>query len=272
MPGSQDEVLSSADLDSAFVPTLIVKGVSFPRLLDLGTFHKGRTQMVIPTIEMLLRMGTGTLLGAAIGYERERSGHPAGLRTHLLVALASGTFMLVSTQFVYFQTYGKDDLIAVDTSRIAASVVSGIGFLGAGAILRNGISIQGLTSAASLWLVAAIGLAAGGGMYVVAAMATLSSLFGLTILRRIEGLRWHVCQRQVEITGQKPTLTRAVIVEELQKSGITLTDMEFDHNLVKNEMSLVFNVRLPNEQSVDQMVTRLEALPGIQSIKVQRTD
>ena len=81
--------------------------------------------MVTPTIEMLLRMGTGMVLGAAIGYERERTGHPAGLRTHLLVSLASATFMLVSTQFVYFQSYGKDDLIAVDTSRIAASVVSG---------------------------------------------------------------------------------------------------------------------------------------------------
>ena len=89
-------------------------------------------------------MGTGLGLGAAIGYERERTGHPAGLRTHLLVSLASTTFMLVSTQFVYFQSYGKDDLIAVDTSRIAASVVSGVGFLGAGAILRTGISIQGL--------------------------------------------------------------------------------------------------------------------------------
>jgi len=68
------------------------------------------------------------------------------------VSLASATFMIVSTQFVYFQHYGKDDLIAVDTSRIAASVVSGVGFLGAGAILRVGISVQGLTTAASLWL------------------------------------------------------------------------------------------------------------------------
>lgn len=227
--------------------------------------------MIIPTIEMLVRMGTGTALGAAIGYERERSGHPAGLRTHLLVSLASATFMLVSTQFVYFQSYGKDDLIAVDTSRIAASVVSGIGFLGAGAILRNGISIQGLTTAASLWLVAAIGLAAGGGMYIVAAVATLTSLFGLTVLRRIEGHRWHVCQRQVEIVGQKPNVSRSVVSVELQKLGITLTDMESEDNIVGNELRLIFNVRLPNEMGVEQMLGRLEGLPGMKSVKVQRT-
>jgi putative Mg2+ transporter-C (MgtC) family protein len=228
--------------------------------------------MVTPTEEMLLRMGTSMVLGAAIGYERERTGHPAGLRTHLLVALASATFMLVSTQFVYFQSYGKDDLIAVDTSRIAASVVTGIGFLGAGAILRTGISIQGLTTAASLWMVSAVGLAAGGGMYIVAVAAALASLFGLTILRWIEGIRWHLCQRQVEIMGQSATLNRKSVLEELRKLGVTVTDEEYDHNIVGNESRLIFKVRLSTEQGLEQMLTWLESFPGIQSVKVQRID
>jgi putative Mg2+ transporter-C (MgtC) family protein len=226
--------------------------------------------MITPTVEMLLRMGTGMVLGAAIGYERERSGHPAGLRTHLLVSLASATFMLVSSQFVYFQSYGKDDLIAVDTSRIAASVVSGVGFLGAGAILRNGISIQGLTTAASLWLVSAVGLAAGAGMYLVAGSAALASLFGLTILRQIEGIRWHLCQRQVEITAQNASLSRSVVFEELRKLGITVTDIEYGHNIGENESRMIFNVRLQTEQGLEPMLTRLESLPGMQSVKVQR--
>src|SRR5947199_10662 len=101
--------------------------------------------MVISTEEMLIRLAASIALGAAIGFEREHAGRPAGLRTHLLVSLASATFMVVSTQFVYYQSYGKDDLISVDTSRIAASVVSGVGFLGAGAILRTGLGVQGLT-------------------------------------------------------------------------------------------------------------------------------
>jgi len=94
----------------------------------------------------------GTVLGAIIGYERDVHGRPAGLRTHLIVALASTTFMLISTHFVYFQRYAKEDLVAVDTSRIAASVVTGVGCLGGGAILRTGINVQGLTTAAGLWL------------------------------------------------------------------------------------------------------------------------
>jgi putative Mg2+ transporter-C (MgtC) family protein len=102
----------------------------------------------------------GTVLGAIIGYERDVHGRPAGLRTHLIVALASTTFMLISTHFVYFQHYAKEDLVAVDTSRIAASVVTVVGCLGGGAILRTGINVQGLTTAAGLWLVAAIGLSA----------------------------------------------------------------------------------------------------------------
>src|SRR5579871_1100227 len=87
----------------------------------------------------------GGALGGVIGYERDRHGRPAGLRTHLIVSMAASTFMVVSSQFVYFQGYGKDDLVNVDASRIAASVVSGIGFLAGGAILRSGANVMGLT-------------------------------------------------------------------------------------------------------------------------------
>jgi len=227
--------------------------------------------MIISALEMSLRMGTGLMLGAVIGFERERTGHPAGLRTHLLVSLASATFMIVSTQFVYFQLYGKGDLVVVDTSRIAASVVSGVGFLGAGAILRTGISIQGLTTAASLWLASAVGLAAGGGMYAVAIMATLASLFGLSLLRRIESTRWHLCQRQVDLMGQTEKLNRTVVFAELRKMRVTVTDIEYDHNIVTNESRLIFKVGLANEQGLEPMLTRLESLPGMMSVKVEST-
>src|SRR5712691_3147168 len=136
-------------------------------------------------LTLLLRVLVGTALGAVIGYERHIHGRPAGLRTHLIVALASATFMVVSTNFVYFQHYGREDLIAVDPSRIAASVVTGVGFLGGGAILRTGINVQGLTTAAGLWLVAAIGLSAGAGMYVVSAFATVLGVVALALLRRL---------------------------------------------------------------------------------------
>src|SRR5262249_23648427 len=116
-------------------------------------------------VELLLRIAVATALGAIIGLEREIHRRPAGLRTHMLVGLASSTFMVVSTHFVYFQHYQKEDLVTVDASRIAASVVAGTGFLAGGAIFRTGLTVQGLTTGAGLWLVSSIGLAAGGGMY-----------------------------------------------------------------------------------------------------------
>ncbi|WP_088254411.1 MgtC/SapB family protein [Fimbriiglobus ruber] len=163
--------------------------------------------MVISHLDMFLRMGAAAGLGAAIGFERQWIGRPAGTRTHLIVALASATFMLVSTQFVFFQTYGKDDLVIVDTSRIAASVVSGVGFLGAGVLFRTGIGIQGITTAASLWLAAAIGLAAGGGMYELAVAATGTALFALIVLRRLKGRR-DTCTRGESSSCSRMTARR----------------------------------------------------------------
>jgi putative Mg2+ transporter-C (MgtC) family protein len=226
--------------------------------------------MAITPVEMLLRMGMSVILGAAVGYERERTGRPAGLRTHLLVSLASATFMLVSTQFVYYQHYAKDDLITVDTSRIAASVVTGVGFLGAGAILRTGISIQGLTTAASLWLVAAVGLAAGGGMFVEAVIAAVITLFSLVILRRVEGKQWRLLQRRVTILLEDSSVSGRSVVEHLHTMGATVTDIDYDRNVKTNRSRLYLDVRLQNQQLLERILTSLETLPSVRRVKVQR--
>src|SRR4051794_17838154 len=107
--------------------------------------------MPISLVELLLRLGASVFLGGAVGFERERRDQPAGLRPPLLVSLASATFMIVSTQFVFYQSYVNDGVIHADVGRIASNVVVGIGFLGGGAILRAGLHIKGLTTAASLW-------------------------------------------------------------------------------------------------------------------------
>jgi putative Mg2+ transporter-C (MgtC) family protein len=226
--------------------------------------------MVITPVDSLLRMGVAVVLGSAIGYEREHSGRPAGLRTHLLVALASATFMLVSTQFVYFQQYGKDDLISVDTSRIAASVVAGVGFLGAGAILRTGLGVQGLTTAASLWLVASVGLAAGGGMYQEACVATLVTLFSLMVLRRVEGKQWRLVQRRLVLVLASGGAGRRTVLEQLQSHGASAADVEYEHNLATNESTLELDLRLANEQQLEAILVHLEALPDVRRVKVQR--
>ena len=126
---------------------------------------------------ILLRLAVAAALGGAIGLERELRERGAGLRTHLVVCVGSALFTLVSA----YAFVGP----RVDPTRIAAQIVSGIGFLGAGAIIRQGLSVRGLTTAATLWLVAAIGMAAGAGYYDAAVIATAGALFTLGPLRVI---------------------------------------------------------------------------------------
>ena len=115
-------------------------------------------------LEMVLRLLLATALGAIIGYQRERAAKPAGLRTHILICVGAAVFTVVSL-------YGFG--AAADPARVAAGIVAGIGFLGAGAIMRReeGV-VAGLTTAATIWAVAAIGLAAGAGLYLISAVTT----------------------------------------------------------------------------------------------------
>ncbi len=128
--------------------------------------------------DLAVRMLIAAVLGAAIGLEREIHEHPAGMRTHLLVALGSAIFTVLS---IYgFEDVGRANVAPnVDPTRIAAQIVSGIGFLGAGAILKYGTSIRGLTTAASLWTAAAIGMAAGAGEWLIAGVGTFIVVFSL---------------------------------------------------------------------------------------------
>jgi putative Mg2+ transporter-C (MgtC) family protein len=127
-------------------------------------------------IDMVLRLLLAAALGAVIGYQRERANKPAGLRTHILISLGSALFTVVSI-------FGFGD--GVDVSRVAAGVVTGIGFIGAGVIFRGmrGDHVMGLTTAASIWATAAIGLAAGAGMYLIATVVAAITVLVLMIPR-----------------------------------------------------------------------------------------
>jgi putative Mg2+ transporter-C (MgtC) family protein len=133
--------------------------------------------------EVLLRLALAAVFGGAIGFERELRERGAGLRTHLLVSVGSALFTIVSAYgFREFLVNGGS-VVRADPTRIAAQIVTGIGFLGAGAIIRQGLSVRGLTTAATLWVVAAIGLASGAGYYSAAAIATVLVILSLWPLR-----------------------------------------------------------------------------------------
>ena len=218
--------------------------------------------------ELLIRLVVGTLLGGVIGYERDVHGRPAGLRTHLIVALASTTFMLVSTHFVYFQHYGKDDLVTVDSSRIAASVVTGIGFLGGGAILRTGVTVQGLTTAAGLWLVAAIGLSAGAGMYVVSAAATLFGVVALAVLRRFEHKDDRLLRRKISIVLSEGGPPLSAILAALAGAGVLASPAEYEKHVEEHRVYVTLQAEVPAGES-DRLLALLESQPGLQRVRVE---
>ncbi|NQX60143.1 MgtC/SapB family protein [Paenibacillus qinlingensis] len=138
----------------------------------------------ISHLDLLIRMLIATLLGGLIGLEREWSNHAAGFRTHILVCLGSTTIMLLS---IYgFSEFVNESNVRADPARLAAQVISGIGFLGAGAILRNGSVVSGLTTAASVWVVAAVGLCVGAGFFFVAVLCTFLALVSLLLLNKWE--------------------------------------------------------------------------------------
>jgi putative Mg2+ transporter-C (MgtC) family protein len=224
----------------------------------------------MPSFELLLRILLGTGLGAAIGLERDLHGRPAGLRTHAIVSLASATFMVVSTRFVFFQHYAAGDLVEVDASRIAASVVSGIGFLGAGAILRNGFTVRGLTTAASLWLVAAIGMAAGGGMYAVAIFVTVTGLATLTLLRRFEDRGEPIARQRITLVFDEKLSSVPMIVEALSRLGTKVLQEDYERTLGDGRTRVTFEVRTFAPLQNHELARAVEDQAGVQHIKIER--
>ena len=152
------------------------------------------TLSVQAQLELTLRLVAALLLGAVIGWERELQRMPAGFRTHALVSLGSAIFTVISAHALTGD--------GSDPTRIAAQIVSGIGFLGGGAILHHGGTVRGLTTAASLWAVAAVGMAAGAGLYVLAAVSAILVIIGLEVFQRLE----HVIKRRLDIPyGRRTT-------------------------------------------------------------------
>lgn len=217
------------------------------------------------------RIAIGAVLGGIIGYERDRHGKHVGFRTHLIVAMASATFMVVSAQFVRFQSYAEGQFVEVDGSRIAASVVSGIGFLAGGAILRSGLNIQGLTTAAGLWLVTAIGLAAGGGMYPEAIAVTVFGMVALTVLRRFEDKNDLLVRRRIALVLAEGANHVEQIEVMLKEVGGVVSAVEYEKRLDdKPRVTVTFDVRLPIAVTIGSLTERLEKLKDVRRIHVQQ--
>jgi putative Mg2+ transporter-C (MgtC) family protein len=188
----------------------------------------------MPTeVELAGRLGAALVLGGAIGLERELAGQVAGLRTHMSVALGAALFGIVSAYgWNEFAAVRAQTNVQIDVTRVASNIVTGVGFLGGGAILKDGATVRGLTTAASLWVTAAVGLAVALGGYSLAAVATIGLVFSLILLRGPRGWirrRFTIAQESVAIllhSGADPTavITALRALPDLEVRSVSTRD------------------------------------------------
>jgi putative Mg2+ transporter-C (MgtC) family protein len=194
----------------------------------------------------LVRLAAAVLLGGAIGLERDMHGRAAGLRTNMLVSMGSALFMLVSEAVALAyaaRAGGGGGGLNSDPARIAAQIVTGIGFLGAGAILKEGINVRGLTTAACLWVSAGIGMACGAGLFELAIVVTLIGLFALIVVNRLERLYPKDSYRTLELMVPNQTNLSAVI-DIVKRERLKILHLDYERDYVKNQMIVLFSIRL----------------------------
>ena len=219
--------------------------------------------------EMILRLVVAALLGSVVGLERERKEWTAGLREHMLVSVGAALFMLVS--MYGFSDVSGQSQVHIDPSRVAAQVVSGIGFLGAGTILVRGDFIKGMTTASGLWATAAVGLATGGGLYLAAVVTTVlmvAILAGIKPLshrffpeRKACEIALHVAPGTIDITALEAVVQAANA--ELSQIVVRRSD-----GVALDQIDLV--LRRVKDSDVTKIVQGLRAMEGVRSIDHRR--
>ena len=216
-------------------------------------------------VELALRLVGAAVLGGAVGLERETRDQPAGFRTHILVALGSCLFTLISAHG-FGAVLADDPQARFDPTRIAAQIVTGIGFLGAGAILRSGMSVRGLTTAASLWVVAAIGLAVGAGAYVLAAAATVVTLLALLALRPLRSrlVRGRRQEREEFILEAGPDLELELLVARVKGAVDRIEHIRVEEEGESQHVALI--LRLPAGRRPEDVLEVLTNLPGVRNV------
>jgi putative Mg2+ transporter-C (MgtC) family protein len=223
--------------------------------------------MILSEFDMILRLVMSFVAGGLIGLERSRRRQVAGLRTHILIATGATLLMLLSI-------YIPQQFRSGDPGRIAAQVVSGIGFLGAGAIIRLGNSIRGLTTAASLWFVAAVGLAIGAGMYLVAAAAEALGIIALMFLYVFEKKIFPAERLKImEISYKNDPMNSSISVREameiINKAGMFVLSTDFNQSSDKKGSKLRLFIRIPGALDIASIAQSIKALDNVSRVEIK---
>lgn len=225
---------------------------------------------MVTTNEIILRLLLGALIGGAIGFERQIHGRPAGFRTHILVSISSVLLMLVSEYFHYLSSFDST-YISVDPGRIAAGAMTGVGFIGAGVVLKTGFTIQGLTTAACIWVVSAIGLSIGSGLYLAGILTFLITIVSLTLLRSVERKMPKLSSLFLTITAEEHA-REDDIISIIHKYCLTVTNINYDTSSETGTIIFHFTASLNNRGSNKALLDELSSLAFVKSVSMKTRD
>ena len=221
---------------------------------------------ILTQSDIVIRLCLGFIAGAIIGFERSSRRQVAGLRTHILIAMGATLLMLLS---IYLPQQFSGTRTG-DPGRIAAQVVSGIGFLGAGAIIRLGNNIRGLTTAASLWFVAAVGLAIGGGMYIAAGIAEAFGLITLILLSMFERKIFPSERiKLLEISYKEIIPSTKETLDIIKGSGIKVQSIDVNQGSKDKGTKLRLLVRIPNTADIASIARSIKASGNVGKVEIK---
>lgn len=216
-----------------------------------------------------IRIIVAVLLGGLIGWERERHGRPAGFRTHILVCVGSALFMLVSEHiWVKYQQLNSNSVVRIDPARIGAGIVTGIGFLGAGTIMKHGATVTGLTTASCLWLTSAIGMAVGTGYLVPAIFTTAIAMIVLLVLASVEREISVHSYQTLKIWVRNGDFDLSIVEKILKRNSAKLLKYKFEKDIEKNESMFGMDIRFVGKQKLVSIAQELkEQISGLRKLE-----
>jgi len=222
---------------------------------------------MISETQFIIRILVAAALGAVVGLERERQDQPAGLRTHIILVIGAAMAMVLSANLGYL--FARPGLPA-DPARLAAQVISGIGFLGAGAILRYGFTVKGLTTATSLWTMAIVGLTVGAGYYLVAVIATALILVVLVLLNVIEKrfVRLSVSRFITIEAGFRKGIVKA-IRKVVEKFADDIHNFTIQKHVKDKRLRIQVVAKISKDQNLEELIEEISDIEGVRSMKVE---
>ena len=222
---------------------------------------------MLTSYEIIARLLLGTLFGGVIGFERQVHGRPAGFRTHILVSIAAVLIMLVSEYYQYLSSIDPS-YVRIDPGRIAAGALAGVGFIGAGVVLKAGLSIQGLTTAACIWVVSAIGLAIGSGLYLAGSVTFVITIFSLALLRIVEKKMPKLAYRFLTITADL-NADEDQITSVIRKTDLSIVNIDYEQCTDSGIIIFYITVSFYRYRTFKTLINELSALNFIKRVCIK---